>query len=300
MNKKSRRGGGAVSRAALLLAVTMVAGTARVEGQEIRWTGSTSYSTGSYIFDTRTHSFTLSNGLGLSWGRFDLNANLPVLMQNSGVVSLVGGVPLPTGGENNGAVGRRQPGETIGTGGSGGGGGMGSGAMSRVAYADAFSLEVGDPLLSGALRLYEGTGFVRSVQIQGSSKPPLRGLESGVGTGEWDFGAGASAFASLATGTYLFADLSYWWYGDLPELELTDGLSYGLGISRAAFDSRGSILVSFLGADTIIETMERPMSLGLGASYSLESGQSVSGGLTFGLTESSPDFSVYAGWSVGL
>lgn len=300
MRLERRREGGSRRWPALLLSALAVAsGTQELEGQELRWTGSTSYSSGSYVFDARTHTFSLSNGLGLTWGRFDVSASVPVLLQNSQLVSQVGGVPIPTGGEDHGVISGRQPGETVGTRPRGSGNG-GSGSTTEVVYRDQFDLEVGDPFFSTAFRLYEGTGFLRSVQAQGSAKAPLRGLDSGVGTGEWDFGAGASAFASLATGTYVFVDVSHWWYGDLPELELSDGFSYGIGLSRAVFDARGSILLSFLGAEAIIDTMDRPASLGLGASYSLESGPTLSSGFTVGLSESSPDVSVYVGWSMGI
>lgn len=166
-----------------------------------------------------------------------------------------------------------------------------------MTYRDEFAWEVGDPFLSAAGRLYEGNGFLRSLQANVSAKAPLRGLDSGVGTGEWDFGAGASAFTSLA-GTYVFFDLTYWWYGDLPELELADGLSYGVGLSRPVFDAKGSLMVSYFGAEPLIESMDRPASLGFGASYSPRVGRSLSGGVAVGLSESSPDVSVYAGWSL--
>jgi hypothetical protein len=258
-----------------------------------------SYASGSYVFDARTHTGSLSNGLGLTWGRLDVSATLPILLQNSQLVSQVGGVPLPTGGEDHGVLGGRGSGETIGTRPRGMGGG-GTDSASQVVYRDEFALELGDPFFSTGLRLYEGTGFIRSVQVQGHGKAPVRGLDSGVGTGEWDFGAGASAFASLAPGTYAFVDLGYWWYGDLPELELVDGLSYGVGISQAILDSRGSVMLSFLGADPIVDSLARPASLGIGASYSTRPGRMVSGGASVGLSESSPDVSVYVGWSVGL
>lgn len=297
-----REGGSGATwwRVLSLLALLTAGAAGAAEAQEVRWTGSTSYASGSYVFDARTHTVVLSNGLGLTWGRLDVTGSLPVFLQNSRLVSHVGGVPLPTGGEDHGVVGRRQPGETIGTHSGMGGGGGGTGSQTQVVYADEYALEVGDPFFTAAARLYEGTGFVRSFQVQGSTKAPLRGLDSGVGTGEWDIGAGASAFASLAARTYVFMDLSYWWYGDLPELELVDGLSYGVGVSRTVLDARGSLLLSFLGSDPIIDSLDRPASLGLGASYSTSPGRSVSGGFTVGLSESSPDFSVYVGWSVGI
>jgi hypothetical protein len=278
------------------MALVFAAASSSLDGQEIRWTGTTSYARGSYVFDAPTQTYSLSSGLGVSWGPIDVGGSLPLLLQNSQLVSQVGGVPLATGGQDNGVVGRRQPGETLGTGRAGGGGGM---SQAQVAYRDDFTWTLGDPFLSASARLHEGSGLVRSVQAQVATKAPLRGLDSGVGTGEWDVGAGASAFASVG-GTYAFVDAAYWWYGDLPDLELVDGLSYGVGLSRPILDSRGSVMVSYFGAKSPIASMDAPMSVGLGASYSPRVGRSFSGGVTMGLSESSPDVSVYAGWSVRI
>ena len=114
-----------------------------------------------------------------------------------------------------------------------------------------------------------------------------------------DFGAGGTAFAALG-GTFVFADVAYWWYGDMPELELVDGLTYGIGVSRAFHEGRASVMASFLGAAATIETMKSPASLGLGFGYIPRPGRSFSAGLALGLSESSPDLSVYAGWSLGI
>lgn len=286
-------------RVALLLAVGALLTASPAAGQQISWTGTTSYSRGSYVFDATTHTVYLSTGLQLTMGPLDVSGSIPFVLQNSGLVTIVGGTTLPTGGPDNGVVGSRQPGETIGTGRGSGSGGGGGTSMDSVTYRNELTGEVGDPFFSTAVRVYEGDGLLRSVQARVSTKAPLRDIDSGVGTGEWDFGAGGTAFAALGS-TYLFADVAYWWYGDMPELELVDGLTYGLGVSRSLLDGRGSVMASFLGAAATIDTMDRPASLGLGFGYTPRPGRSFSGGLAIGLSESSPDLSVYAGWSLGI
>ena len=298
MKSGSGRKGRTPRRAALLLAIVLATTASAAHAQELSWTGSVSYANGSYIFDATTHSFLLSNGLRLTAGSVDFSASIPFVIQNSSLVTVVGGATLPTGGEDSGAVGNRQPGETIGTGrGSGSGGSGGPSADSVVTYRDEFTWELGDPFFSAGVNVYEGRGFIRSVRAQASTKAPLRDLDSGVGTGEWDFGASGSAFASVGS-TYVFVDVGYWWYGDMPDLELVDGLTYGAGVSRTFLDGKGSVMASFLGATAAIETMDRPASVGLSFGYIPELGRSFSTGLTLGLSESSPDISVYAGWTL--
>ena len=269
-----------------------------VEAQEVRWTGTASYSRGSYVFDAPTQTFAVFTGLGLTLGPVDFSGSLPLVLQNSQLVSQVGGATLPTGGPDNGVVSGRGSGQTLGTG-KGSGSGTGGGTTSDVIYRDAFEWAVGDPYVNAAATLYEGDGLLRSFQAHGSTKAPLRDLSSGVGTGEWDFGAGGSAVASVGD-TYAFVDLSYWWYGDLPELELRDGLAYGVGLSRSVLDAKGSVMVSFYGSAAPIASMERPASVGLGLGYTPRLGRSLSGGVVVGLSESSPDLAVYAGWSLRI
>lgn len=283
--------------------VLTAAGAPGLLGQAVRYSGSVSYSTGSYVFAERTHSFWLSNGLRVGSSKLSASATLPLILQNSGVVSVVGGQPVPTGGEGSGVVGRRSGDGTIGTrrgpgGGSGGDGGM-LPSDSGVVFRDAYALEVGDPSLRVGYDAHSGLGFVKSVSLSLATKAPLRGLESGVGTGEWDVGAGASITMGVGS-TWFFLDGAHWWFGDLPELELQDGLLYSAGISRLFAESGTSLLASISGSSRIVPTAAAPLSVSLGVSRFLERGRSLSLGLTAGLSEASSDLSAYFGWSLPL
>ncbi len=268
-------------------------------GQTVRYSGSVSYSTGSYLFAERTHSFWLSNGLSVRGPKLSASATLPLILQNSGVVSVVGGQPVPTGGQGSGVVGRRAGDGTIGTrrgGGSGAGGGM-LPTDSVVVFRDQYALEVGDPSLRLGYDAYSGFGFLRSVSLSLGTKAPLRGLESGVGTGEWDVGAGASVAMGVGS-TWFFLDGAHWWFGDLPELELEDGVLYSAGVSRLFGESGTSLIASISGSSRIVPTAAAPLSVSLGLSRFLDRGRSLSLGLTAGLSEASPDLSAYFGWSL--
>jgi hypothetical protein len=270
-------------------------------GQSVRYSGSVSYSTGSYVFAERTHSFWLSTGLGVGGSKLSASATLPLILQNSGVVSVVGGQPVPTGGEGSGVVSRRSGDGPIGTrrrDGGGSGGGM-LPTDSVVVFRDAYALEVGDPSLRVGYDAYSGLGFVRSVSLSLGAKAPLRGLESGVGTGEWDVGAGASVAMGVGS-TWFFLDGAHWWFGDLPELELRDGVLYSAGVSRLFGESGTSVLASISGSSRIVPTAAAPLSVSVGLSRFLDRGRSLSLGLTAGLSEASPDLSAYFGWSLPL
>ncbi|HSH74656.1 MAG TPA: hypothetical protein VLA09_03040 [Longimicrobiales bacterium] len=264
--------------------------------QELTYNGSFSYSTGSYFFVDRTHSLWLSNGLTLRAGPATLSAALPIIAQNSGVVSFVAGQPLPTGGEQSGAVGGRSRGERIGSRGSAG---QSASVDSTVVFRDEYEIELGDPLFSASVEAYSGTGVLKSLSVVGAAKAPFRTLESGVGTGQWDFGGGASLVVGSGL-TLLFADVTYWSFGDLPDLELEGSLLYSVGVSRAVMDARLSILASLSGGTAIMETVDAPLTAGLVVLYSFGGGKTLSAGGSAGLSESSPDFSAYLAWGLRL
>jgi hypothetical protein len=216
-----------------------------------------------------------------------LSGSLPVIVQNSGVVTFVAGQPVPTGGEQSGAVGGRRKGDRIGT-------GPGSSTDSTVVFRDRYEVEVGDPILNGALEIYRGLGFIRSVSLQGGAEPPLRSLDSGVGTGEWDFGAGATLVLGSRRALVL-GDASYWSFGD-PDLELEGALLYTVGVARSVMDARASALLNVSGATRIMETVDPPLSAGLSFLYTVREGRMVNAGLSVGFTEASPDYSIILGW----
>jgi hypothetical protein len=295
----------------VLLGVPILAtvGVTGLAAQSLTYDGSVSWSRGSYIFTQPTHSFWLSNGLSLQVGRLSLSASLPVIVQNSGIISFVAGQPVPTGGEDSGAVGRRNKGEPVGTRGPSadarvsGQGGKAAQApeadSATVLHRDAYEVQVGDPLLSGSVEVYSGLGFLRALSAGLYAKAPIRSVESGVGTGAWDVGSGASLVAGAGRNLFL-ADVSYWSFGDLPDLELESGLMWGLSVSRSFREGRAALSASLAGASAMAETMDGPLSVGAGLMVLPRSGRAVSAGLWFGLTESAPDLSVALTWSVRL
>jgi hypothetical protein len=283
----------------MAVALTLAWAGAPAAGQTVRYSGSLSYSSGSYVFAERTHSFWLSNGLTVAGAKLSASATLPLILQNSGLVSVVGGQAVPTGGVGHGAVNERSGDGPIGTRrrGSGGTGGTTDPDSTFVEFRDAYALEVGDPLLRVGYDVFSGLGFLRAASLNIGAKAPFRDLESGVGTGAWDVGGGTSVAVGVGA-TWIFLDGAYWWFGDLPELELEDGLFYSLGISRLLGGGRTSVLASLQGSSRIVPTADAPLSASMGISRFLESGRALSLGVGIGLSEASPDVSAYFGWSL--
>lgn len=267
--------------AALTTAAALAAGRP-LEAQALAYTGGLQYSTSSYVFTETTNSLYLSNGLSWRVGRVELAGSFPLVLQNSAAVSYLAGTAVPTGGPEHGALRGRRGGQRL-----------------DLSPTGGYELSAGDPLLRASVDLLASPGSDRSLALDARVKAPVADEESGVGTGEWDFGLGVSG--ALAAGSVsVFADATYWRYGDFPDLELQDGLAYGLGVGGILGGGAFSLLGSLSGYTEIVEGVDPAVSVGLLGGYRLSRGRFLSLGAAVGLTEAASDFSLLAGWRVGL
>lgn len=291
---------GVCASGAALLAATTVA-----SAQDVNWSASLGYATGSYIFEEPFRSFSLLNSLTLRAGRLSLSASLPVVAQNGTAISYVAGVPVPTGGPDNAVVQRRQPGQTIPVRSGRGRGQMGSSLAVlaadtvadsiSVAGTGSYEINVADPVFGGSLTTYESLGLVRSFDIEGWAKAPLAAEESGVGTGAWDYGAGASLALGLGE-ALLFVNATWWTLGDMSDLELEDALFYSVAVGRS-IGGAWSVLASAAASTRIVAGSDPPGSVNLLLSRRIGQGASFSMGVGAGITESASSFTASLGWS---
>lgn len=248
--------------------------SAPLAGQELQYSGSVGYAAGSYTFAEQTSSISVLNGLSLRAGRWSVSGSVPLIIQNSGDVTYVGGMRVPTGSGRDGMGGR---------------GSMPSGAR------ESYEATLGDPVIRGTFTPYRGFGTLRVVEVQASVKAPMADPATGVGTGEWDIGGGVSAGLGIGS-TFLFADAAVWSPGDLPDIELRSYVTGSVGVGRPLSD-RWSGVASVSAGSSMLEGIQGPVSVSGGLSYRLSGQGSLSLGASFGLTESAPDLSMYLGWS---
>lgn len=295
--------------AVAVMASQPLVAAAGASGQEVGYRGSFQVSTGDYVFDERTTSLYLFSGLDLRFERFTLATSLPLILQNSGVVSLVGGVPVPTGGERHGQLrglsgdgsSGRVDGVRVGPEGSFDELPGGSAVEQEVDIpaGESYELSIGDPLISASWDAVTGSGPLRTIHVEGLVKVPVSDLESGVGTGEWDVGAGLG-FGVSAGRALILGSATYWWLGDLPDLELEDGVSYALSVGTPVGGSDLVVLVSLLGSTEVIEGIAPPVSVGAGLGFGLGERLRLNVSASLGLTESAADVSTAVGWDARL
>ena len=283
-----------------------------VQAQKLSYTGSMQYATGSYFFSENTESFSTANGLMISWDKATVSFALPFIYQNSPWISYGATGYLPTGGSQHGSLtdsSGRRPGR--GSGGGSGGMGKNSSLNSFFSYASDSTITLpdtlsyrsysfGDPTIYANINIYRSGSGSTSLQLNTNLKIPFTRPEKGYGTGEWDFGVGASLSQRFLADNYLFLAFTKWWFGDMPDLKLQDPISYSIGLSRSLAQGKWFINTTLSGFTEIINDYEPPMNLGMGLGYSLSSKATLNSTITVGLTESSSDLALGIGWSFKL
>lgn len=283
----------------LVLGVALLSavGARSASGQDVTYSGSVQYATGSYYFTERTGSFYFNNGFGISGERLILYANIPLVIQNTPWVSYSGtGVGLlPTGGPRHGLV--DTAGSSMGMGNRRGNRRIDLGSSDTLGFTET---HIGDPSLNGHWRLYQSGYGQTAVSGTFGIKFPLTVPDSGYGTGGWDFGAGLSVIQRYQTAWLLFASGSYWWLGDMDELDFNNILSYSLSLGHSYKSGKLMSVANFYGSTRAIDDVDPPLSTGVGISFQATSRLNINSNAQVGLTESASDVSIGFGWSLKL
>ncbi len=300
-----------------LLALPAVA--VPLAAQRLEYSAALSAARGTFVFPEATTTWVLDQGLVLGADRWRLSVNVPLIRQNSSVVTWVGGLPLPTGGPNAGALRGRTGGGTIPMQRRRGAGGGTMGAARSPAAAlfaspagitpaaatvdsgfveapGAYATRVGDPVLHAATELALGERGATRIGASLVAKLPVADPATGVGTGEFDYGAGLS-LSFAGSRAFAFGDVTHWVLGDLPDLPLRD-LTTGIAGAGIAFGEMGrvSLMATVSGATSAIAGVEAPVSVGGGIGLRVRERRSLTLTAAAGLSESSPDWSVAIGW----
>lgn len=273
-----------------------LAGAGQASGQSLYYSGSMQYATGSYFFEENTRSFYLTNGLNIKNGQYSMSADFPFVVQSSPWISYNSYGGIPTGGPQHESVGQHY------TRGSGSGQGKGEGRRQQIDLADTSSYTqsgFSDPSLSLQYQVVgSGTGPA-ALYLNTSVKFPLADPSNGFGTGAWDMGFGGSISRRFDT-WFATANVMYWHFGDMPELELKSSLAYGAGVGKSLYGGQWLVLGSFNAMTEIIEGVNPPMSAALGIGYQVGTRTSLNVNTSFGMSESSSDIAFGGGWQIKL
>ncbi|MEZ5290968.1 MAG: hypothetical protein R2745_07805 [Vicinamibacterales bacterium] len=154
----------------------------------------------------------------------------------------------------------------------------------------------GDPLVRADLTVVDRP-YALQVSVAGAVKVPLVDATTGRGTGEVDVAGGINVL-KVVSRTSLMADVLVWKFGDPPDLDFTDAVSYSVGVARMFGGGRWSALSSVSGSTAGIGDLAPPVSLTVGALAVVGRRQSVVGSVSLGLTDGASDVSVGVSWRV--
>jgi hypothetical protein len=265
-------------------ALALAAWALPLSAQGLAYEGGVSATTGRYFFDTRTTSFSLSSGLAYTTGRLTLRVALPIVAQNTPLVTASGAGGLPSGGSFGGMVsdsgghqGMRRRGLPV-------------GATARRDYAAA----VGDPVAQAAVQLVTGPRF--TLRAGAAVKAPLADTAT-YGTGRWDAGVSLGATGYFGSAVFLSVDAAWWHLGDLPALDFRDPIMGSVSVDRMLGEWALGVVAS--GGTTAVPGYEAPALIGMSLSHvTARGGWGVTA--SAGLTETAPDLFVGVSWRVRL
>jgi hypothetical protein len=264
----------------------MVAGPGSARAGEVFYAGAVQYSTGDFVFTDRTSNVYVLNGISYTTDRWTVSASIPIIYQNTALVSNAGPGMLPGGGDMTGSSGDHHHGGMMGTG-------------ATVSTESFDEVGVGDPLVRGDVALIGGRTQRYSVAVSATVKAPVADADHGFGTGEWDYAGGLSG--RYTSGSYAgAASLFYWWMGDPEGTDFENPVAYGVSAFRLLGRSRFSAGVSVSGFTRVARGTDGFRQLGTTVMFAPDASRSLSAGLYFGLSDTAPDVGVSVGWGFVL
>lgn len=271
-------GGGTVARAA-----------AEVEGPPqptLQWrlSATVNYSSGSYGADSRTNILYAPMTVRRVFRDGDLSLTIPfVSISGTGAVRPVGGVPTRTG------TAAASPAAAL-AGVAGRGKGPGAAPLSSATTDSG----LGDVILRGRYYLIEERVIMPLVAVTGRLKVPTADADLGLGTGEFDEGAGLELTKSLGDRWLAYLDGGYNLIGDAPGTNFNNQWWYDIGIG---YDVTDNLHMSIFYEEyrALVDTVNNARDLLALTNYMMNDTVHLTGSLIVGLSNGAPNYGLGGG-----
>ncbi len=237
------------------------------------------YSSGFYGTDARTNILYAPMTIRRMFQDGDISLTIPfVSISGTGAVRLVGGVPTRTSSATASSVG------TL-AGASGGGKGAGASPLSSATTDSG----LGDLILRGRYYLIEESGAMPLVAVTGRVKFPTADADRGLGTGEFDEGAGIELTKTLADRWLAFLDGGYNIIGDAPGTNFNNQWWYDIGVGYDFTDNL-HLSVFYEEYRALVNTVNNARDLLALTNYVVSNTVHLTGSLLVGLSNGAPNY----------
>lgn len=238
------------------------------------------YSSGSYGTDSRTNILYAPMTVRRIFRDGDISLTIPfVSISGKGAARLVGGVPTRTSSSATASP--------VGTLASGAGGGKRPGASPLSSRTTDSGL--GDIIVRGRYYLIEESSFMPLVAITGRVKVPTADADRGLGTGEFDEGAGVELTKRVADRWLTYLSGGYTFIGDAPDTNFNNQWWYDVGIGYDVTDNF-HISVFYEEYRALVDTVNNARDLLALANYAVDDTVHLTGSLLVGLSNGAPNY----------
>ena len=234
--------------------------------QDWKMSAMVSYDTGKYGTSDHTSSFYIPLTLKRYFDKSSASVTVPYLRQSStGQVVRVGGSPVRVN-------------------------------KVRTAAGSSSQSGLGDIILRGGYPLRQEDPDSFGLTLAGRIKLPTADEDKGLGTGEFDEGAGLEFAKEIAPRLTLLADGYYTLIGEPDGADFNNQLSLDLGF-YSPLNGKLGLTVLYETSNAIVSGNPGPRDLSATLDYKAPDGYNYFGGLLLGLSDGSPDFGISAGLS---
>ena len=203
-----------------------------------------------------------------------------VCVTSNGSVTLVGGVP-----------------NRVSQSGNSGSGGSGKGKKpGNVEPVSSTDCGIGDLILRGRYYLVDEREWIPTIAVTGRIKMPTADANRGLGTGEFDEGAGLEVNKKLFGQWWGFMDFGYTLIGDPPDVNLRNQWYYDLGVGH---DLTKNLLLSMYYEEyrALIAGLSNPRDLLFALNYKASDLLRFNAVTLVGLSDGAPDYGLTGGIS---
>ncbi len=158
---------------------------------------------------------------------------------------------------------------------------------------------VGDLYFNVERTLTKETHYLPAFSATAQVKIPTASTALNLGTGAADYGFGVSASKSLGM-IYGYGDVSFYFLGDPADNDFKNPMEYGVGIGLPASNDNVNLVAYYSAYTEIVKGFKPPKELFISVNYRLNSKYLLTSGISYGFSESSPQYGFFFGGEVGF